>query len=40
MLGGSAQAPTPAALTYLERAAAVVEQKIAAADAAVGSGVE
>jgi hypothetical protein len=35
MLGGSAQAPTPAALTYVERAAAVVEQKIAAADAAV-----
>jgi photosystem II stability/assembly factor-like uncharacterized protein len=37
MLDGSAQAPTPAALTYLERAATVVEQKIAAADAAVAT---
>lgn len=38
MLGGSTRAPTPAALTYLERAAEIVEQKIAAADAAVAAG--
>ncbi|MBK8068339.1 MAG: hypothetical protein IPK27_12130 [Rhodanobacteraceae bacterium] len=36
MLGGSGP-PTPAALTYLARAAAVVEEKIAAADAAVAA---